>query len=327
MRRLALLVPLLLGPVVFSCNGTTGDQLITFSAYASGVQGAAQPFTAGNFTIQLTAARMFLGAVYFNEAPPGGSGFDGAVCIASGVFAAQVPGPVTVDLLSTTPQEFSVYGSGTADTALSWQVWLTDGDVNEVNFTPIVQVEGTATDASGNATSFGAVVTINLVNRSTGSTDPNQPGLNPLCRDRIVQIPTTLPFFQGGSLYVTIDPRVWFTQQSEYIDFSDGKLPQITDPDCNTDYDVFTNAQSYALAPETPPPAGQTCGGASQPCCTGDICNGPWTCSSGTCGPAVCIPNSSLLEGTVPGSTAGNDFFGKVISASPFSVSYAAGPP
>ena len=126
---------LVLGIVALSCNGTTGDNLLTFSAYASGVQGASQPFTAGDFTIQLTAARMHIGAVYFDEAPPG-TGFDGPVCIASGIYAAQVPGPVDVDLLSTAPQEFTVYGNGSTDTAQSWQVWLTDGDVNEVTSRP-----------------------------------------------------------------------------------------------------------------------------------------------------------------------------------------------
>jgi len=326
-RRGSLALLLVMGLVV-ACNGTTGDTLLTFSAYASGVQGAAEPFTAGGFTIQLTTATMRIGALYFDEAPPG-TGFDGPVCIASGIYAAQVPGPVTVDLLSPTPQEFSVYGNGTADTALSWQVWLTDGDVNEVNFTPVVQVEGIATDASGKATSFGAVVTINDVNRSKGSPDPSQPGLDPICKERIVQIPTSLAFFPGGTLYVTVDPRVWFTQQAEPIDFSAGQLPVITDPNCNPDGSVPTEITSFALPPETPPPASQTCGGSSQPCCTGastQPCIGALTCTGGVCGPTVCIPNSSFLSGVDPGATAGLDFFTEIISGAPFTVRYVQSP-
>jgi len=328
MRR--ALPPLILasGILALSCNGTTGDNLLTFSAYASGAQGASQPFTAGDFTIQLTAARMHIGAVYFDEAPPG-TGFDGPVCIASGVYAAQVPGPVDVDLLSTAPQEFSVYGNGSADTAQSWQVWLTDGDVNEVNLTPIVQLEGTATDASGNVVSFGAAVTINAVNRSKGSSDPSQPGNNPLCKVRIVQIPTDIAFAPGGTLTMTVDPRIWFTQQGLPIDFSPGQLPAVMDPNCNPDSAVFMNPQDYGLAPETPPPSTQTCGGSGQSCCTVDAggisestCLGALTCTNDVCAPTYCIPNSSFLTGADPGSTAGFDLFSEVISGAPFSVSY-----
>jgi hypothetical protein len=276
-----------------SCNGTTGDQLLSFSAYASGAPGASDPFTAGGFTIELTAARMHIGAAYFDESPPGGTGFGGPVCIAAGVFAAQVPGPVDVDLLSTSPQEFSVYGNGTADTALSWQVWLTDGDINQVNFTPVVQLEGIATDSGGHSVSFGAVVSINALNRSKGSPDPSQPGLDPLCKLRIVQIPTDFRFLPGGALYVTVDPRVWFTQQASPIDFSAGQLPAIGDPNCNPDGAVVTSAQGYAIAPGAP-------------------------------APTVCIPNSSLLSGDVPGASAGVDLYSEVVSAAAFSVRYVA---
>jgi N-acetylneuraminic acid mutarotase len=275
MRRaisLLAVVPVV-GAVTLSCNGTTGDQLLSFSAYASGAPGASERFPAGNVTIQLTTAMMHIGAVYFDEAPPG-TGFDGPVCIASGVYAAQVPGPIDVDLLSSTPQEFTVYGNGTADTALSWQVWLTDDnvgedDVNGPNFTPIVQLEGIATDAEGRSASFGGVVTINAVNRSNGRSDPSQPGNDPLCKVRIVQIGgLDLTFFPGGTLSVTVDPRVWFTQQSEPLDFSPGQLPFVTDPNCNPDSSVPLDPQDYGLAPETPPPSTQTCGGSGQACCT-----------------------------------------------------------
>jgi hypothetical protein len=337
MRRVLPVLALgaLLGAVTASCNGTTGDTLLTFSAYAQGAAGAAEPFQAGNFTIQLIAAKMYIGAVYFDESPPG-TGFDGPVCIASGIYAAQVSGPVTLDLLSSKPQEFTVYGDATADTALSWDVWLTDGDVNEVNFTPIVQLEGTATNASGDVVSFGAVVTINSSNRLSNSTDPAQPGLNPLCKERIVQIPTNVTFFPGGTLSITVDPRVWFQQQSTFIDFSPGQLPVVTDPNCNPDFSVFYGPQNYALTPETPPPAAQTCGGSAQPCCGADAgmpagvgpsgCLDALTCSSGFCGPTYCIPNSSLLSGTVPGATSGLDFFTEIISGASFSVSYMQDP-
>ncbi len=312
------------------CNGTTGDNLLAFSAYASGASGASEPFTAGGFTIQLTAAKMHIGALYFDEAPPG-TGSEGPECIASGVYAAQVPGPVEVDLLSETPQEFSVYGTGTEDTAQSWQVWLTDGDINEVNTTDIVQLEGTATGSDGKAVSFGGVVTINS-NRSHGSSDPAQPGDSPICKSRIVQIGgVNIAFQPGGTLYVTVDPRIWFTEQAEPIDFTVGQLPVVTDPNCDPDTASITEPQQYGLPPETPPPASQTCGGSGQPCCASSgeatgTCLGALTCTSGLCGPTYCIPNSSFLTGADPGATAGVDLFSEIVSGAPFSVRYAEGP-
>ena len=129
---------------------------------------------------------------------------------------------------------------------------------------------------------------------------------------------------------MTIDPRVWFSSNRSPIDFSPGQLPQITDPSCNPDPSVFTNPQNYALAPETPPPSTQTCGGSGQPCCSTDAggipeqtCpGGALTCTLDVCGPTYCIPNSSFLSGTDPGATAGFDLFSEVHSSAAFSVSY-----
>lgn len=211
-----------------ACNGTTGDELVPrFTAYAAGAAGASQPFTAGGFSVQLTTAKMHIGALYFDESPPS-TGFDSPICIAPGIYAAQVPGPVEVDLLSSTPQEFSVFGNGSADSALSWQIWLTDGDINEPNTAQIVDLEGVATRISDNASfSFGAVVTING-NRLPTTSDPSQPGLNPICKERIVQIGRIdVAFFPGGTLYVTIDPRGWFNLN---LDFS--TLPLATSASC-----------------------------------------------------------------------------------------------
>jgi hypothetical protein len=212
-----------------ACNGTTGDELIPrFAVYAAGAPGASEPFTAGGFTIQLTKAKMHIGALYFDESPPS-TGFDSPICIAAGIYAAQVPGPADVDLLSTAPQEFSVYGNGTADTALSWQIWLTDGDINEPNTAQMVDLEGVATRISDGAEfSFGAVVTINDDNRLPTTSDPSQPGLNPICKERIVQIGgIDVAFFPGGTLYVTVDPRGWFKLN---LDFS--TLPLGTSASC-----------------------------------------------------------------------------------------------
>ncbi len=227
MRHLGPRLAGCLGLAVASCNGTTGNQLITFSAYARGAPGASAPFDAGGYSIQLTEAKMLLGAVYVDQAPIGNQA-GGPVCIAPDLFAAQVPGPVEVDLLSDKPQQFTVYGQGTLDTGLSWQIWLTDGDVNEPNRSHVVDLQGVATrEADGLAVPFAAIVTAND-NRLVTTVDPAQPGANPICKKRIILIggiDTT--FFDGGTLTVTVDPREWFQIA---LDFA--SLPSVTDDNC-----------------------------------------------------------------------------------------------
>jgi len=78
---------------------------------------------------------MYIGAVYVDEAPLA-TGAESPICTNPGVYAAQVPAGVEVDLLSTTPQAFAVQGNGTADLGLSWELWLTQGDVNAADQVP-----------------------------------------------------------------------------------------------------------------------------------------------------------------------------------------------
>ena len=228
MKRASALAPLAaLAGILAACNGTTGDALVTFPAYASGAAGAGEPFVVNGFSVQLTSASMRIGAVYIDQSPLA-SGAEGPTCIDPGVYAAQVPGGVEVDLLSPAPQEFSVLGNGTADLGLSWQLWLTDGDINETNVAHMVDLQGVATRLSDGSTySFGAIVTINA-NRQIPTSDPSQPGLNPICKQRIIQIGgiavTPAP---NEALYVTVDPRTWFNLG---IDFS--TLPLATSATC-----------------------------------------------------------------------------------------------
>ena len=180
---------------------------------------------------------MRIGAVYVDQAPLA-TGAEGPGCIAPGVYSAQVPGGVEVDLLETAPQEFSVFGNGTADPGLSWQIWLTDGNINEANAAQMVNVEGVATRLSdGTPFRFGAIVTIND-NRLIPQSDPAQPGLNPICKQRIIQVGgIELTPFQGGAMFVTVDPRKWFNLN---IDFS--TLPLATSclsSDCQRSIPTF----------------------------------------------------------------------------------------
>jgi hypothetical protein len=206
---------------------------------------------ANGWQIQLTSAQMYIGALYVNEAPPG-STFDQPVCISTGVYAAQVPGGVEVNLLSTEPQRFTVEGNGSADVGLSWELWLTTGDVNGAdNSGPglpnIADLQGTATRQSDGAHfAWAATVNINTTNRGLPVNDPGQPGLNPICKQRIVQNGgIDLQLFAGGQLVVTVDPRQWFNVP---IDFS--TLPSVASDACELDQISSYGSAEYCI-PDT----------------------------------------------------------------------------
>jgi hypothetical protein len=236
--------------LVAACNGTTGDNLITFDAFASGAAGASQPFTVSGFSIQLTTATLLIGAVYIDQDATNATGFDTPVCIDTGLYSAQVPGSCCtggpVNLLSTTPQAFSIGGNGTADVGRTWELWLFDpasGDINTANTAQVVNLQGAATRISDGAVfTFGAIVTINN-NRLIPDSDPSQPGLNPICKQRVIQIAgIDLQLFQEGTLSVTVDPRVWF---DEGIDFS--TLPLVTSAVCQLDANADYGAADYCI--------------------------------------------------------------------------------
>ncbi|HEY2512999.1 MAG TPA: hypothetical protein VGI39_19160 [Polyangiaceae bacterium] len=317
MRRLAS--ALALSAALAACNGTTGDELIRFEAYAAGVSQAGQPFTTSNgYSVQLTTAKMRIGAVYLNEAPLA-TGAEGPSCLNPGVYAAQVPGGIEVDLLSSQPQEFSVYGNGSIDPSLSWELWLTDGDVNGVNTAHMVDLQGVATRlADGQTFSFGAIVTIND-NRIPKASDPSQPGLNPICKQRIVQIGgIDMALAGGGKLLVTVDPRRWFSLD---LDFS--QLPLASSSVCQLDPD-----STYAYVPETP--AAGTCGASGQGCCgasdpSGDFgtCDDGLACNGGVCGAQYCIPDTNYATGL--GSLQGQELFSGIHNGggAAYSVSFS----
>jgi hypothetical protein len=304
----AALAALAVGLPVASCNGTTGGALIDFSAYASGVTGASEPFRVNGYRIQLTSATMRIGAVYVDESPLA-TGAEGPGCINPGVYAAQVPGGVEVNLLSAQPQEFSVFGNGTADVGLSWDLWLTDGDINAANTEPVIDVLGVATRMSdGQSFPFGAIVTVNQ-NRLIPASDPSQPGLNPICKQRIVQIGgTAVAFFPGGALHVTVDPRPWFNLLTDF-----STLPLASSAVCqldpNSDYSFVDAATGQAMS----------CGSAKD-------CPGGAPCTNGTCTAQYCIPDTNFATG--PGASQGQSFFTGIHSggAAAYALEYTKTP-
>jgi len=310
---------LLASTVAASCNGTTGDQLITFSAYAAGSPKAAEAFTtydqSGNpaYSVQLTRASMYIGALYFDESPPS-TGFDTPVCITPDIYAGQVPGGLEVNLLSPEPQAFTTPGNGSADTALSWDIWLTNGDINATaNLgVHVVDLQGVATRLSDHQPfSFAAIVTINGVlegagARLTQSSTPGLPGQYPICKQRILalNLPNGLPFYQGGALRVTVDPRQWLLTSD--IDFASG-LEMWDSADCQAD----TNANT-AYENGTPCDANGNCEG-------GFVCN----FEDNNCIAEFCIPDTSYPADT--SVSAASNFFSAIQGggSSAYGVTYS----
>ena len=97
---------------IAACGGSTGEQLVTFRAGASGpsdaVAGEALEFVNGRgFQVALTEAKLTVGAMYLNQTLPV-SGAQATRCILPGTYVAEVVQGGQVDLLSPALQEFSV---------------------------------------------------------------------------------------------------------------------------------------------------------------------------------------------------------------------------
>lgn len=213
-RLLALALALTL-PV--ACIGTTGSDLVTFRAFGAGpadlpadARAKGLSFVSGlGWSITLTRATLHVGAVYLNRSAPVSGGQERA-CFLPGVYVAQVLGGVDIDALSAELQPFPEPGTGTADHAITGEVWLTGGRVDEPDDrTILADVAGTATRGAASMR-FEGTLTIGK-NRVPPRTDPARPGAKPLCAERIVTpIPISLTPTNGGSLVVRIDPRAWF---------------------------------------------------------------------------------------------------------------------
>lgn len=210
-------VAIFFGALATACIGTTGSELVTFEAFAAGpgdiptdapARGLA--FARRGWSITLTRAKVHIGALYLNRSVPvsGGQERD---CFLPGVYVAQVLSGMDLDALSPVPQPFPDRGSGTADLAVTGEVWLTGGSIDALDDrTIIADIAGTATrDAT--TMRFEGTVTIGKNRLRSDGTDPARPGANPLCGERIVtQIATSIRPTNGGKLLVRVDPREWF---------------------------------------------------------------------------------------------------------------------
>ena len=206
-----------------ACVGTTGSALVTFRAYASGPPDATRPYdfdTGRGFHVTLRKAFLHVGAIYLKRNQPI-SGAEATGCIlqetADGNYVAEVTTGLDIDVLSPAPQELPLPGNGTADLAANGEVWLTGGNIDAAaDPTLILDLEGTATKGD-QSWPFSAAFTIGE-NRALPPTDSEQPGANPICKQRIAgPIPANVtPENDGGALFLQIDPHLWFAN----VDFS-----------------------------------------------------------------------------------------------------------
>jgi hypothetical protein len=173
--------------------------------------------------------------VYLNIAKPNPGSLTSTACILPGIYTGEELAGLDVDVLSSALQPFPQRGDGTDDVALTGEVWLTGGDVNaSADPTIIADIAGEATKGTADI-SFTATVTIGA-NRLIPSSDPSQPSLHPICKQRIVT-PIVLGAMgagiqpvQDGTLVVTIDPTLWLAN----VDFSSIAGPPFAIPDDNT---------------------------------------------------------------------------------------------
>lgn len=208
------MLALLLGLSVVGCNEETGSGLVSFSAFAAGPKRArdGEPYafdTQAGYHVELTRAQLTIGALYLNRARPT-LGAQDTACVLPGQYVAEVTSGVVIDALSPELTEFPVLGRGTADRALTGEVWLTGGRIDaETDPTPILEVAGNATRAD-RSFGFHGVITISS-NRAISSSDPATPGANPLCKQRIVTpIAIDITPSNRGHLELRVTPELWF---------------------------------------------------------------------------------------------------------------------
>ena len=205
--------------------GTTGGNVIAFDVAAAGVDGAATLDTPLGWHVELSRARLHVGAVYLNQSVPI-SGSQQTNCILPGVYTAEALSGLDVDVLSPSLQAFPAPGTGTDDEAHTGEVWLTGGDVNAgSDATPIADLAGTATRAA-QIVPFTATITISSGNRGIPPSDPAQPSQHPICKQRIVSpIAIALRPRDGGRLVIRVDTAPWFANVEFTAVPGDGVLP------------------------------------------------------------------------------------------------------
>ena len=201
----------LFGLLIAGCHNTTGGRRINFRAAAAGpdLDPADIPnfLNLRDFDVTLTRAILHIGAIYLNANARISTADDQFGCYGGGLDVGQVLGGLDVDLLSRDPQPFPVAGEGTQNHARAAAVWLTGAQRIDFVQDPqvILNVAGIAQRA-GRRFPFEGSLTIGG-NHVIPPQNPATPGVNPICKQRIVApIPTDIHLAEGGLLLLRIDP-------------------------------------------------------------------------------------------------------------------------
>jgi hypothetical protein len=133
------------------------------------------------------------------------------------------------------------------------------------------------------------------------------PGQYPICKERILSetLADGLSFFQGGTLYVTVDPRPWLINAN--IDFATGLESSWEGTDCRAD-------QNWQATYEN-----------DQPCTSDTDCTNGFICNpeDSTCIVQFCIPDTNNPLAST--GSAGSNFFSAIQGGggAAYSVAYS----
>ncbi len=204
-----VLSTLLSSACLVGCVGTTGGELLSLQAYAAGPVDTAPDLRFTNslgYAVTLHEALIFVGGVYLNRSRPTSVAADTS-CTLPGIYVAEVVHGREVDLLSPVPQAFPEAGFATTEQALTGEVWLSRGDVNQTASSGVVlRVAGMA-ERGGSEFSFSGKLTIGH-NRVLPPETAALPGQHPICKPRIVSpIAVNLVPHAGAALMLRVDPR------------------------------------------------------------------------------------------------------------------------
>ncbi|MFO0659989.1 MAG: hypothetical protein U0165_09190 [Polyangiaceae bacterium] len=130
------------------CVGTTGSDLVTFTAEVRGpsvdANGAYSFSTSRGYDVTLNKAKMHIGALYLNRSVPQ-IGIQETSCVLPGIYVAQVTTGLDINLLTGQPVPFPASGEGSADRARVAEIWLNGADINaDEDGTFVLAIEGTA---------------------------------------------------------------------------------------------------------------------------------------------------------------------------------------
>jgi hypothetical protein len=201
----------LFGLAVAGCQNTTGGARINFRAAAAGPDLApvdvATFLNLLDFDVTLTKAILHVGAIYLNENANISTADDQFGCYGGGRDVGQVLGGLDVDILSRDPQPFPVVGEGTQSRARAAAVWLTGTQrVDQVDDPQVILDVAGIAQRAGQRYPFEGKLHIGG-NRVVPPQTPATPGVNSICKQRIVApIPTDIRLTEGGLLLLRIDP-------------------------------------------------------------------------------------------------------------------------